>query len=264
MVAAFRAYYDLSQAMTDRRFNEAEVAAIFERATEAQQTSQPQLPAAEGMTLTELQAIGREVGISPEQLARAAKAIEVGGRPTSRHVLGLPVGVGLTVDLNRHISDEEWERVVADLRETFDARGTLRHEGSLRQWANGNLQAFLEPGGSGHRLRLRTFKGDAPGMILGGLAILGFASAMLVLAVLRGALDDLGFLWAVGALGTGGLAMFSSAAFRLPGWARLRQRQMEDVAARAAVAADSQPALSGTSTEIPGPDVLRPLRHPIR
>lgn len=229
--------------MSDRRFNEAEVAAIFERATEAQQTGQHQLPASEGMTLTEIQAIGREVGISPDQLARAAKAIELGGRPTSRRVLGLPVGVGLTIDLTRQLSDEEWDRVVADLRETFDARGTVRHDGSLRQWANGNLQAFLEPGGSGHRLRLRTFKGDAPGMILGGLGMLGFATTMLVVAVLRGAFDDLGMLWAMAALGTGGLAMFGSAALRLPGWARLRRQQMENVAARAAVVADSQPAV---------------------
>ncbi|MEX2153276.1 MAG: hypothetical protein WD825_08045 [Gemmatimonadaceae bacterium] len=45
--------------MTERRFNEAEVAAIFERATEAQQTGQRQLPSGEGMTLAQLQEIGR-------------------------------------------------------------------------------------------------------------------------------------------------------------------------------------------------------------
>ena len=65
--------------MSERRFNEAEVAAIFERAAESQQTGQHQLPSGEGMTLTELQANGREVGISPAQLAQAAKAIELGG-----------------------------------------------------------------------------------------------------------------------------------------------------------------------------------------
>ena len=121
--------------MSERRYNEEEVAAIFERAAEAQaqQTSPNQLRSGAGMTLTDLQEIGREVGISREQLAEAAKAIELGGRQTSREFLGLPVGVGLTLDLGRKLSDDEWERFVADLRETFDARGTLRSEGSLRQ-----------------------------------------------------------------------------------------------------------------------------------
>jgi len=39
--------------MTDRRFNEEEVAAIFKQATEAQQTPQRQLPSGDGLTLAE-------------------------------------------------------------------------------------------------------------------------------------------------------------------------------------------------------------------
>ena len=229
--------------MSERRFNEAEVAAIFERAVEAQQTSQHQLPPGDGMTLTEIQAIGREVGIPPDQLAQAAKAIELSGRPTSREFLGLPVGVGLTIDLNRQLSDQEWERVVGDLRETFDAHGILRHEGSLRQWANGNLQVFLEPAERGHRLRLRTYKGDAPGLIIGGLAMFGFAASSLIATVLRGPIDDIGMLWSMAVLATGGIAMLGSTVFRLPGWARLRRRQMEDVAARTAVLANPSPQM---------------------
>ena len=142
--------------MTERRFNEAEVAAIFERATEAHHAGQRQLPSGEGMTLAQLQEIGREVGISPEQVAEAANAIDRVGSPTARKFLGLPIGVGRTIELDRRLTDDEWERLVVDLRETFDARGVLRHEGSLRQWTNGNLQALLEPTATGHRVRLRT------------------------------------------------------------------------------------------------------------
>jgi hypothetical protein len=43
------------------------------------------------------------------------------------------------VHLARKLTDEEWERFVAHVRETFDARGTMTSEGSLRQWSNGNL-----------------------------------------------------------------------------------------------------------------------------
>lgn len=228
--------------MTERRYNETEVAEIFERAAEAQLTGQRHLPSAEGMTLTQLQEIGREVGISPEQLTLAARTIEVSGRPTSHHFLGLPIGVGLSVDLNRKLSDEEWERLVVDLRETFDARGTLTREGSLRQWANGNLQALVEPTETGHRIRLRTSKGDARGLIVGGLAMVGFAAVAGIAAAVGGGVEDRGFIAALGTLATMGASMFGLGGLRLPGWARRRGRQMEEVAARIA---------SPVSSEIP-------------
>jgi hypothetical protein len=227
--------------VTERRFNEAEVAAIFERAAEAQQTGQRQLPSGEGMTLTELQEIGREVGIAPELVAQAAKAIQLGGQPTARHFLGLPIGVGRTIDLDRKLSDEEWDRFVVDLRETFDARGTLRHEGSFRQWTNGNLQALLEPTAAGHRIRLKTVKGDAVGLLGGGLGILGIATTALIAATLRGGVVDAGMLSSLGTLAIMGAGMFGIGAIRLPSWARLRRRQMEEVAARIAGVASSQP-----------------------
>jgi len=228
--------------MSERRFNEAEVAAIFERAAEAQQTSPQQLPSGEGMTLTDIQEIGREVGFSSDQLARAAKAIELQGRPTSREFLGLPIGVGLSIDLARNLSNDEWERLVADLRETFDARGNVKSEGSLRHWANGNLHAFLEPTATGQRLRLRTVKGDARGMIIGGLSLIGVVAVTLMSAAVKGTIGaDVSFLLSQGVLAATGAAMLGAGAFRLPGWARLRRRQMEDVAARTAIIASAPP-----------------------
>jgi hypothetical protein len=231
--------------MTERRYSEAEVAGIFERAAEAQQTegSQHQLSSREGMTLAQLQEIGREVGIAPELVSEAAHAIDRGGQPTSRRFLGLPVGVGRTIDLGRKLSDEEWERFVVDLRETFDARGTLRGEGSLRQWTNGNLQVLLEPTATGHRIRLRTVKGDAVSFIIGGLGMVGVAAAALLAAALRGGVGDAGMMSSLGFLATMGIGMFGLGALRLPGWARLRRRQMEEIAGRIAGVASSRPLL---------------------
>src|SRR5919201_162065 len=147
--------------MSERRYDDAEVAEIFRRATEAQQNGKRLVPLSEGMTLADLQDIGRQVGVSPELIADAARSIDRVGRATTRRLLGLPIGVGRTVDLDRKLTQEDWERLVVDLRQTFDARGTLRQEGSLRQWTNGNLQALLEPTERGHRVRLRTFKANA-------------------------------------------------------------------------------------------------------
>jgi hypothetical protein len=234
-----RPHQNLSLVMTERRFNEAEVAAILEKAAEAQHTGSRQLPSGEGMTLAELQAIGSEVGIDPRLVAEAANALDRVGRSTSRKFLGLPIGVGRTIDLDRKLSDDEWERLVVDLRETFDARGTIRNEGSFRQWTNGNLQALVEPTATGHRVRLRTVKGDAVGWITGGLGMVGVAT---VGAVLSGVGGDVGVLSSFGFLGAMGVMMFSVGAFRLPGWARLRRRQMEEIAGRLTPVAESQSA----------------------
>ena len=225
--------------MSERRFNEAEVAAIFERATEAQQTGQRQLPTGEGMTLAQLQEIGKEVGIAPEMVANAASAIDRVGSPTSRSFLGLPIGVGRTVDLGRKLTDEEWERLVVDLRETFDARGNVKHEGSLRQWTNGNLQALLEPTATGHRLRLRTMKGNALAWMTGGLGMVAVAAATSIATALG--INDTGIA-SQAFIAIMGAGMFSVGALLVPGWARVRRRQMEEIAGRLAPAGKTLPA----------------------
>ena len=233
--------------MTERRYNEAEVSAIFERAAEAQNRVQSQLPSGEGMTLTQIQEIGREVGFTPEQLASAAKAVAFAPRPTSRWFFGLPIGVGLTVDLDRKLSDQEWERLIVDLRETFDARGRLIQDGSLRQWSNGNLQAFVEPTPTGDRVRMRTVKGDSRRLMTVGIAMLG-VSAVGAIATATGAnTGGLAILSAPALFATIGAAMFAIGGLRLPGWARLRRKQMQDVASRVAVVA----SLPSTPTTLP-------------
>jgi hypothetical protein len=229
------------QAMSTRRYSEAEVAAIFERATEAPPTKQRQASATEGMTLAELQEIGQQVGIPAESIAFAAQSVDQSGLSTSRTFLGLPLGVARTVNLERKLTDDEWEQLIVDLRETFNARGVVRSQGSLRQWTNGNLQALLEPTTAGNRIRLRTTKGDALPKLVGGLGMLGLSGVLWSVAVLQGTLGDRGTLLGLASVGIIGAAMFVTTAFRLPSWARTRQRQMEEVAARIALVTTTSP-----------------------
>jgi hypothetical protein len=226
--------------MSERRYNEDEVAAIFQVAAEQQQAalgpsapaSSTPLASSHGMTLAQLQDIGREVGIPADLVARAAGSLEKKGTPTVRKFFGLPIGVGRTVTLQRRLSDEEWERLVVDLRETFDARGRLKEEGSFRQWTNGNLQALLEPTATGQQLRLKTLKGNAYGLLAGGLALLAVGLFMILREggatgwPLAGRWGPFVFPALIGA------GMFAAGALRLPGWAKLRRKQMEEIAAR--------------------------------
>ncbi len=240
--------------MTERRYSEEEVAAIFERAAEAQQTARRHLPPGEGMTLADLQEIGREVGIPPELVAQAAQSIHEPSRQPSRRFLGLPIGVGRTLDLERRLSDAEWERLVVDLRETFDARGTVKTDGSFRQWTNGNLQALLEPTATGHRLRLQTVKSEARGVMTVGLGFIGVAGAVMTAAAATGHAGEA--FETIAILSTIGLGVFGSIALRLPRWARRRRHQMEAVAARLALAvqspssSDQPPALGKPRPEV--------------
>ena len=63
-----------------RRYTEEEVNRILEQATEVERSVGGSPVSAEGMTLAELQSIGREVGIAPESIAHAATAIDHLGR----------------------------------------------------------------------------------------------------------------------------------------------------------------------------------------
>ena len=215
--------------MSERRFSEEEVAEILKTAAEVQHSDKSLLPLAEGMTLAQLEDIGREVGIAPEAMRHAAQRFSKPDQPT-RKFLGLPLGVGRTVELSRRLTDDEWEILVANLRQTFEARGVVKQEGSLRSWTNGNLQVFLEPTPSGQQLRMRTVKGNAPGLIIGGAIMLSLASAALLTAFFTGSGDDGGLIASLSVMATAGAGMLGSGALGLPGWARLRQGQMDQIA----------------------------------
>ena len=226
--------------MSDRRFNEEEVAEILKDAAEAQYSGDRLLPSTGGLTLAEIQSIGREVGISPEMIQKSAQRFKPAQQPT-RKLLGLPLGVAQTVEFDRKLTDQEWERIVADLRETFEAPGVVRSQGSLRQWTNGNLQALLEPTATGQRLRMRTVKGNAPALIGGGIVVFTAATGALVTAIATAVTHDIGLMASILTAMTGGAGMFSASALGLPGWARQRQQQMDQIAERAALMARSLP-----------------------
>lgn len=225
--------------MDERRYNEDEVAQIFERATEAQKASLPASRPADGLTLRELQEVGREVGLPADLVERAAKSLDTMGQVHRRKLLGfLPVGVGRTVELPRPLTDTEWHRLVADLRETFDARGKLSENGPFKQWTNGNLQALLEPTGGGQRLRLRTLKGSAMSLMGTGAMMIGITAAIWVARMVSAApFDGDGFA----ALFITGLALLVGGLLPLPSWARTRQRQMEEIVERLSLTTAAPP-----------------------
>jgi hypothetical protein len=216
--------------MPERRYTDEEVSEIFAKASEKERTSRHQLPSAEGLTLAELQKIGGEAGLAPDLVAQAARSLDEPRAPAPPAFLGLPLGVARTVRLEKRMTDAEWERLVVDLRETFDARGVIRTEGSFRQWSNGNLQVLVEPDGDGQRVRFRTLRGQSRSFMFFGLGAVGVAAVSTLTSMLNGLTpSELSQALMIAIAGAG---MFAMGALPLPRWARLRQRQMDELAER--------------------------------
>lgn len=218
--------------MPERRYSDEEVAEIFARATEAEHSTPRRLRAAEGMTIAQLQEIGREAGIAPELVVRAAHSLDTPAQPPVKKFLGFPVGVGRTVRLDRRLTDEEWERLVVDLRQTFDARGVVRVDGAFRQWTNGNLQILVEPDGDGQQIRLRTVRGGARELMLVGLGWVGLAGVMALASIISGSSDIAAAVERMSGMALIGGGLFALGSLRLPSWARLRRQQMDEIAER--------------------------------
>ena len=219
--------------MTDRRYDDDEVAEIFRKAAEGPQALPHQSGSDAGMTLAELQEIGREAGLSPDAVASAARSLAIRPQGGVRRYLAMPIQVSRSVELPRKLTETEWEQLVVRLRETFNARGVVSANGSFRQWTNGNLQALLEPTATGHRLRLSTMRGGSVFSMNVGAGLVGFSA---LLATIDGVAGHLATAWPgiaiVASIGAGTLA-FSG--LQLQSWSRRRARQMEAITSRLAL-----------------------------
>lgn len=220
--------------MPERRFNGDEIAEILRLATSAPAALPGDSPVApaptkDGLTLAELQQIGTEVGILPEQMAEAAQALVVQSpTPLPGPFLGLPRAVSRTVPLPRGLSDEGWDRLVVKLRETFGAAGTVEIRGSLRSWRHGDTEVHLEPAGAGSRVRMVSRRSDAMALLVTGGILVAMGGGLLSLATLTG--EPVAVQIAAGVVAAIGAGEISWGRWAVPRWGRTRETQLEDVA----------------------------------
>lgn len=221
--------------MTDERlYSEAEVIEIFERAT--RDLKGEHIPSAgAGMTLAQLQDIGAEVGIPQSRIASAAQSVT--GLPATRplpRTMGHPRRVEHVVALNRAPTDEEWERMVVDLREVFGAKGELDGQGNLRTWFHRRLHVHVEPDGDGYRIRLDDTNADVQGMVAAGISCLVAAGTFGLLLLTRDVSgNELAVVSTIaGLMGAGGIGLLAQVRRSLPRWVRRRMAQFAGFGAR--------------------------------
>jgi hypothetical protein len=214
------------------RFNEDEAAAIFARAAEAEASGRHPASAAGGMTLAELQEIGREAGLEPEAVAHAAASLRRGGTPVPVPTfLRVPIGVARTVTLERPLSDQEWGELVAQLRSTFNAAGRISSYGGFREWRNGNLRVSATPVAGGYKVDMRTSKSSARSLMTAGGIMTGISGALITVGTLTGSMapGDVADITPMIAIGA---ALFGAGVLQVPAWARRRREQFDRIAER--------------------------------
>ena len=178
----------------ERKYSDPEIKEIFGRAVTGSEIEPHAESEASGLTLRELQEVGREVGLAPGRVAAAALALDNAHEvATPRTVMGAPV----------------------------------TSDGGVREWTNGNLHAYVEPTATGYRLRIGTQKGSAiPQFLMGGAAMtLGVALTTLFF------FEDLGRAALVlpVLMTFFGATAVASNLLRLSTWAGRRQAQMAHI-----------------------------------
>ncbi len=160
----------------ERRYSQAELRAIFERAAERQEAaSRAEAASAGELTLGELQEIGAASGIDPAHIAAAVRELAM-PTPVTKGVLGYPTEVRRTRFVPHAISDEAWEQMVAELRRTFHQPGMAGGVGRVREWTTqarrrhgAAVHVMLEPEAGGTRITVeQSLRGSSLGFIIAG------------------------------------------------------------------------------------------------
>lgn len=225
--------------MSERRYSDREIREVFERAARDQEQAKTHATQ-DGLTLDEMQEIAASAGIAPEFVANAARSVALGEPEQGRMSLGpIPRGVFRTEFLPGPPTEVLWTELVADLRRTFSAQGTVTETGRVREWRNGNLRVTLEPAGDGSRLHLRTRR-DRVQPQLGIAMAFSFIS---LYAVLMSTIDSDPGQLAFGAFMLTACILGAAALWTSQrSWATTRERQMEAIAQRAGALSQTIPS----------------------
>lgn len=210
-----------------RTYTEREVSDIIERAVERQQAAD-EGDVSPGLTLDEIERLGREAGIDPAHLRAAAEEVDAAGRTLTRQRSQTRTQVVVERWIDAPLTSAGWEDVVALLRERFgphagamlasDAGESVQQIGETYEWSHTSVlgvrtRVSVSPRGGRTRLRMTQLVGlSSPtvegiaygavialvmGLVVGGVgaAMAGLTDVAIVLVVVMAMLAS----WAVAA-----------------------------------------------------------------
>jgi len=115
-------------------YNRKEVGAILKKATEDSSTNNSDTSI--GLSVNELQQIASEVGIDPEQIARAAAEIDVTSEKNEQTFWGGPFSFNSQVLAEGEITDGQWEEMLIAIRNFFQSKGEVTTRESVFEWSS--------------------------------------------------------------------------------------------------------------------------------
>ena len=120
--------------LDERRFSDREVREILEKAVKRTSSDSTSLTTGDGLSLTDLKAIGKEVGIAPERLEEAARSVsEVGANPPNR-ILGGPTVVHFDRKLTSEFDPEETPELLSLVRRSMGDKGEVDEIRNSVEW----------------------------------------------------------------------------------------------------------------------------------
>ena len=158
MVSSCLTHQPLITMEPDTRFSEEEVQEILARAARRQDRVDGAQDATQtGLSLTRLQEVAADVGISPAHIEAAAHEVVLHRKGAgARTLIGLPRELRALRVVPGRVSDAQWERMVAEFRTIFKKKGIPSQFGEVREWISTNetgetmpVIVRLEPDGAG-------------------------------------------------------------------------------------------------------------------
>lgn len=173
--------------MSERRYNENELAEILRVAAKGQSATPSSGEESTGYSLAEIERLAAEVGIDPKQVGIAAQGL--GAKPQTTKGLRLLGGTDRHVlerTIQGTLNDIGWEETVGELRTFFEGSGSTSAFGSSREWVGGtdfrSVHASFTPRNGQTKVRLTINRRDAMaiGWILMVISIIFATIATLV------------------------------------------------------------------------------------
>jgi hypothetical protein len=117
-----------------RRFTDQEVAQVLQRATELEDRRPTEAGPVRGLTLADLHEIGREVGLGPDAVDAAVRAIEADARPRVTAGLVAPLTAKLSWDVPGGLDRADLDRLIRLVEERVDLTGTVTEALGTVRW----------------------------------------------------------------------------------------------------------------------------------
>jgi serine/threonine protein kinase len=226
-------------ARSRRKYSDTEVQAIVREASEQEAAD---AGTEQGLTIGTVEQIAAQVGITPERVRAAARAIERRPEPSpGSWIAGAPTSLRFERVIDGEVSDREYALMVDDIRTTLGEVGNVSTLGQTLAWSTSpsaqgvgrKVQVIVTPRGGRTRIVVEEHLGQLAGGLFGGImGGVGGGGGGAALGIGMGALQA-----PVAALVTTGLIVLGSYGLARTIYrrtARQRERQLRELVERLA------------------------------